>query len=109
MIPVKTTSSSEAEPPVLHKFLHLLRECLEIFRHCSYFTSWDMIGEGNVPSGHLSLMTVHPLSQVQCEGAVCELGPVVLDSIGYSFDILEYLLLYLARISLISSDWRHIM
>lgn len=55
VIPVKTASSPETEPPVLHKFLHLLRECLEIFRHCFYFTSWDMIGEGNVPSGHLSL------------------------------------------------------
>ena len=44
VIPVKTASSSEAESPVLHTFLHLLRECLEIFRHCYYFTFWDMIG-----------------------------------------------------------------
>lgn len=67
-IPVKTASSPEAEPPVLHKFLHLLRECLEIFRHCSYFTSWDMIGEGNVPSGRLSLVTVYLPSRCPVKG-----------------------------------------
>lgn len=67
VIPVKTASSPEAEAPVLHKFLHLL-ECLEIFRHWSYFTFWDMIGEGNVPSGRLSLMTVYLPSKRPVKG-----------------------------------------